>query len=104
MHKMPMDDQTDIAPPWASMRNKENILLRPTNRSIPELISNPETPSKVTDAAIARAKLVSKSMLIPAAEASINDLVTALFEFTLNTPRAMQLQRDMIRAITILLR
>jgi hypothetical protein len=98
MHKMPMDDQADIAPPWASMRNKENILLRPTNRSIPELISNPETPSKVTDAAIARAKLVSKSMLI------INDLVTALFEFTLNTPRAMQLQRDMIRAITILLR
>ncbi|KAG1866892.1 hypothetical protein F4604DRAFT_1927872 [Suillus subluteus] len=100
---MSMDDQEDPTPPRTSMRNKENILLRPTNRSIPELISNPATPSRVTDAATARAELVSKGMLIPAAGASINDLITALFEFTLNTPGVTQLQRDMLRAIAILL-
>ncbi|KAG1731532.1 hypothetical protein EDD22DRAFT_852872 [Suillus occidentalis] len=42
-------------------------------------------------------------MLIPAAGASIEDLTTALFEFTLNTPGVTLLQRDMLRAIAILL-
>ncbi|KAG1828668.1 hypothetical protein EV424DRAFT_1536412 [Suillus variegatus] len=100
---MPVDNQDEPAPMRASSRNKENVLLRPTNRSIPELISNPATPSKVIDAATARAELVSKGMLIPAAGATINDLVNALFEFTISTPGVTQLQRDMLRAIAILL-
>ncbi|KAG2071516.1 hypothetical protein BDR04DRAFT_1117695 [Suillus decipiens] len=101
---MSTENQVDPTPLRTSMRNKENILLRPTNRSIPELISNLVTPLRVTDAATARAELVSKGMLIPAAGASINDLVMALFEFTLNTAGVTQLQRDMLRAIAILLR
>lgn len=100
---MPANEIDDPAPLRISPRNKENMLLRPTNRSIPELINNPATPSKVTDAKTARAELVSKGMLIPAAGATIEDLINALFEFTINTPGVTQLQRDMLRAITILL-
>jgi hypothetical protein len=77
--------------------------LRASNRSIPELISDPLTTSNVTDEATARKELTSRGMLIPASGASVEALAEALLEFTLQAPNLTRLHTDIIRAIAVLL-
>ncbi|KAG1786545.1 uncharacterized protein HD556DRAFT_1313422 [Suillus plorans] len=98
-----MDDDSLTQTQTRSSQRKKDQYLRPSNRSIPDILANPQTPSNVIDAATARIELTSRGMLIPVSGASIETLVESLLEFTLQAPGLTRLHTDIIRAIAIML-
>jgi hypothetical protein len=103
---MPGDNSTDDSPAQNQIRSsqrKKDQYLRPTNRSIPDILDNPQNPSNVIDAATARIELTSRGMMIPVSGASIESLIESLLEFTLQAPGLTRLHVDIIRAIAIML-
>ncbi|KAG0699963.1 hypothetical protein DFH29DRAFT_1001519 [Suillus ampliporus] len=103
MHGDNSDDDSPAQTQTRSSQRKNDQYLCPSNRSIPELLANPQTPSSVIDAATARIELTSRGMLIPASGASIETLIESLLEFTLQAPKLTRLHTDVIRAIAIML-
>lgn len=103
---MPGDNSADDSPTQNQIRSsqrKKDQYLRPTNRSIPDILDNPQNPSNVIDAATARIELTSRGMMICVSRASIETLIESLLEFTLQAPGLTRLHVDIIRAIAIML-
>ncbi|KAG1854753.1 hypothetical protein C8R48DRAFT_660903 [Suillus tomentosus] len=85
-------------------RPKRNVpSFRPTNRSIPDLISDPANKSAIIDEQTARAELEGRLFITPAAEINIDTLTTALLDFTVQAHSLTPMHIDIIRAIAILL-
>ncbi|KAG0692217.1 hypothetical protein DFH29DRAFT_1009072 [Suillus ampliporus] len=80
-----------------------NATYRPSGRSIPDLLSDPVLSSQVTNENTARSELEKHFLITPATEITMDSLITALLDFTIQTPSLSVMCIDIIRAVAILL-
>jgi hypothetical protein len=78
-------------------------MFRPSNRAIPDLISNPPDGSEITDERSARAELEKRLFITLATEITMESLITALLDFTIQGHSLSPMDIGIIRAIAILL-